>query len=87
MSAGIVHGITQDIMPTNRRRQRMACKCVSCPECGGTGNVWVSFNGKYLGKCRCDDFDELEMCEECNGTGIIEMCDECMMAKEEAEEF
>lgn len=56
----------------------MACKCVSCSECGGSGKVWRSFSGKYLGNSRCDDLDELEKCEECEGDGISEMCEECM---------
>jgi len=27
----------------------MTCSCVSCKECKGTGNVWVSFTREYLG--------------------------------------
>uniref|UniRef100_A0A6M3JKC8 Uncharacterized protein n=1 Tax=viral metagenome TaxID=1070528 RepID=A0A6M3JKC8_9ZZZZ len=58
----------------------MACKCVSCPECGGSGIVWVSFSGKYMGKHRCDDLDEMERCDFCYGSGISEECDECLDA-------
>ena len=61
----------------------MACKCVPCRECGGSGTVWYSFSGKYLGNHRCDDLDELEMCNECCGTGISETCDECLDAMDE----
>ncbi len=30
----------------------MACTCVPCGECDGTGSVWWSFSGKYLGNSR-----------------------------------
>lgn len=55
----------------------MACECVSCRECGGSGTIWISFSGKYLGNHRCDDLDSLDSCEECGGSGLTEMCDEC----------
>jgi hypothetical protein len=63
----------------------MTCTCISCDECGGSGNVWVSFTGKYLGRSRCDDLDDLETCEECSGSGFFEMCDECLEKEEQAE--
>jgi hypothetical protein len=56
----------------------MACKCVRCRECGGSGSVWFSFDKQYLGTHRCDDLDELETCEECGGSGISETCQECL---------
>ena len=55
----------------------MSCTCISCHECGGTGTVWYSFGGKYLGNHRCDDLDNLETCETCGGQGIVERCWEC----------
>ena len=55
----------------------MVCKCISCADCNGSGCVWYSFGGEYLGNSRCDDLDELESCEECGGTGVAEECDEC----------
>ena len=58
----------------------MACKCVSCPECGGSGTVWRSFSGKYMGHHRCDDLDQMEGCDVCGGSGISEECDECLDA-------
>jgi hypothetical protein len=58
------------------------CTCITCPECGGTGSVWFSFCGKYLGNYRCDDLDELERCPECEGGGLVEMCDYCQSAKD-----
>jgi hypothetical protein len=57
-----------------------------CPECGGLGNVWWSFSGKYLGQSRCDDLDELEMCEECHGSGLLNMCDNCIEEEEDSDD-
>lgn len=56
------------------------CCCVSCGDCGGSGNVWFSFGGKeYLGSHRCDDLDEMETCDTCGGSGITETCDRCQL--------
>lgn len=65
------------------------CTCTTCADCNGSGNVWWSFSGEYLGNSRCDDLDELETCDECDGTGIVSMCDNCHMQQEleEAEEW
>lgn len=59
----------------------MACECVLCSECGGTGTVWFAFpgpdrGGRYLGNHRNDDLDEMDMCTNCHG-GITELCHEC----------
>ena len=62
------------------------CTCAKCPECGGTGDVWISFSGEYLGRFRCDDLDELDVCPLCDGSGILDMCDACREAEEEARE-
>lgn len=63
------------------------CKCTQCSECGGSGNVWFSFSGQYLGKNkRMDDMDEMETCEECNGSGLIDECDHCREIREQDEE-
>lgn len=59
------------------------CTCKSCPECHGTGNVFWSFGGRYLGNHRCDDLDRVEKCTECDGGGIIEVCDFCRRMEEE----
>lgn len=60
------------------------CRCVTCPECRGRGHVWFAFGGReYLGAGRSDDLDEMETCEECSGSGIVEMCDHCQMALDE----
>lgn len=55
----------------------MPCECIRCDGCGGSGFVWRSFSGEYLGKNRCDDLSEMETCEDCGGDGITDMCDEC----------
>jgi hypothetical protein len=66
----------------------MACSCVRCSECSGTGNVWFAFGGKeYLGRNRADDLDEMETCEHCGGSGLEDdICDECA-ANEQSEEL
>ena len=68
----------------------MACECVSCADCGGTGNVWFSFpgpdrGGEYLGNHRSDDLDEMDTCMRCGGSGTIEVCYECQSAQDEDE--
>lgn len=70
----------------------MACKCVRCPECAGSGTVWFAFpgldrGGEYLGNHRWDDLDELEMCDYCGGYGVTETCYECQEAMNTDEEF
>jgi len=42
------------------------------------GNIWLDFRGHYLGNHRSDDLDEMEVCDECGGSGTSEMCAECM---------
>lgn len=59
----------------------MACECVRCDECDGTGTVWFAFpgpdKGRYLGRHRSDDLDEPETCNQCDGSGLSEVCYEC----------
>lgn len=62
--------------------QAEPCHCVRCGECGGSGNIWLDFKGQYLGNHRCDDLDEMEMCEGCGGSGIIETCDRCQLLED-----
>jgi hypothetical protein len=45
------------------------CRCVSCGECGGTGQVEVPTPGYPE--------TELESCTGCGGNGISEMCAHC----------
>jgi hypothetical protein len=60
----------------------MTCTCTPCSECGGGGSVFISATGEYLGPHRRDDLDELETCPECNGSGVGEYCEECLMLME-----
>ena len=53
------------------------CRCVQCGECGGSGIVWYSFTGEYLGNHRSDDLDDLDTCPECHGLGIDGLCSYC----------
>jgi hypothetical protein len=62
------------------------CECVKCKECGGTGYVWYSFSGKYMGNHRCDDLDQMECCDECGGEGTTDLCDECRDEKANEED-
>lgn len=67
---------------------KMTCKCISCLECNGDGYIWVSFSGEYLGKHRCDDLDEMDVCLDCGGNGTTELCYECQEEYEkQMEEF
>src|SRR5436190_5828639 len=61
----------------------MACECVMCSACGGSGHIWVDFSGRYLGQHRSDDLDEMESCDSCHGAGVTELCDRCAGMDEE----
>ncbi len=54
------------------------CTCVKCTACNGTGTYWMTAGGRYLGSARCDDLDELELCEFCDH-GYTETCGRCQM--------
>jgi hypothetical protein len=45
------------------------CTCVSCGDCGGSGQVEVR-TGSY------PEWD-LESCSNCRGSGVSEMCESC----------
>lgn len=64
----------------------MACSCIPCDECKGTGSIWFSISGEYLGHHRCDDLDQMDICPDCDGEGIVSLCDECREAYEEDRE-
>lgn len=53
------------------------CRCVRCGDCGGSGSVWYDFRGHFLGNYRTDDLDESEPCDNCGGSGIVEVCQRC----------
>jgi len=64
----------------------MNCECLICDYCHGSGMVWVSKIGEYLGNHPCDDTDELETCPFCDGTGITAVCYECTLSEIECED-
>jgi len=78
-----LNATVNDILSGAGNGEEMTCKCVECPECDGFGSIWISFSGKYMGKYRCDDFDEMATCPECSGYGLFELCDECRFKLEE----
>jgi len=62
------------------------CECITCHECDGSGSIWISYSGKYMGKHRCDDLDEMDTCGECGGEGITSMCLKCQLEYEDEQE-
>jgi len=69
------------------KEEGMTCKCIPCAECDGTGVIWYSFSGKYLGNHRCDDLDEMDVCPDCDGSGVAEICDECLEGYEDEDDW
>lgn len=57
----------------------MACTCISCADCGGSGQLWECENGDIT-KHRCDDMGDLITCSTCRGSGFSEECEECFGA-------
>lgn len=54
------------------------CECVPCDFCKGTGNVWRTIVGGELRKYKLDDLDELEVCPDCDGEGVVDACAYCL---------
>ena len=50
------------------------CACVRCSFCGGTGHYRVDTG---------EGFEDEEVCEECFGSGVSEVCDACREAFDE----
>ena len=42
-----------------------------CPHCEGSGDVWFSIAGEFIGAHHMDDLDHLETCPICDGSGYI----------------
>lgn len=59
------------------------CECDYCPDCDGSGQVFFSFSGEYLGTRRCDDLDTMESCDECGGSGVVFECYKCQEERAE----
>ena len=54
---------------------RPPCSCVSCDFCRGNGTVRVPDRSS-------PDGYELEQCDECGGSGIVEECFSCQDQRE-----
>ncbi len=61
------------------------CHCVPCTICGGSGSIVFDFRGKAIQQ-RQDDLDQVEVCDDCGGTGIAEECGACLDAWAQDEE-
>ncbi len=54
------------------------CRCVSCPECSGTGQVEYRTNS-YPER-------EMESCSTCRGSGISEACAKCVSEEQDKDD-
>lgn len=59
----------------------MACTCVRCGDCNGSGYLWQAEDGD-IRLHRCDDLGELITCDTCRGSGLSEHCEECLDAED-----
>ena len=50
------------------------CHCVRCDYCRGSGMFMVD-TGSY-------PEENLESCEECGGSGLVQVCDRCQLLEE-----
>ena len=84
MPMSLTKHIKGKIAPDNDDDARTGpiCECVSCDACDCSGGIWVDMTGRYLGKNRSDDLDEMEQCPNCNGRGITEVCQSCAESEE-----
>jgi hypothetical protein len=53
------------------------CSCVPCDWCHGSGHVWQCLNGDIV-RDRCDDMGDLIPCPDYDGSGVSEVCENCM---------
>lgn len=63
----------------------MACTCIYCDHCDGTGHVWVNYDplGRVIENSGIDDLSDLAECPQCDGRAITEVCDECRDAQDD----
>ena len=45
-----------------QRMKQEPCRCISCPDCGGSGSLWVTLDGAFH-QHRVDDMGDLETCD------------------------
>ncbi len=50
------------------------CRCVTCPDCRGSGQI----------EFRTNSYPEwdLDTCDGCGGSGIVERCERCQLLEE-----
>lgn len=65
------------------RAMAEACTCLPCVTCRGHGDIPVMMGTRIV--CGYDDLCDLEMCEECRGSGYENECDHCRDQREQDE--
>ena len=60
------------------------CECIPCPECNGSGYIWVS--GDRSGPERFDDDGDFESCPLCGGDGLYFYCLKCQLEEDMEED-
>ena len=58
-----------DLSVARKSLENQPCTCVSCSFCNGLGTYRVDTNS-------WPEYD-LETCDECHGSGIVETCNRC----------
>jgi hypothetical protein len=64
----------------------LACGCTPCPICKAKGYFFVSMDGT-ASPYQCEDTDEEETCDWCEGSGRDKMCDQHAAAWQEEDDF
>ena len=59
----------QAMSAARRALENWPCTCVLCSSCDGQGTYRVDTNSWPE--------DDLETCDECHGSGIVETCERC----------
>ncbi len=54
--------------------QKEPCHCVRCGECRGSGNIEVRIPSYSS--------EDLETCDGCGGSGIVQTCDRCQLLRD-----
>ena len=61
----------------DEERRARTCRCVRCEGCRGDGLEW---------RWHIIAYEIVGPCQECDGAGVIEVCDRCQCAREAAYE-
>lgn len=65
--------MTDAIRTEIARLNALPCECVTCGECGGTGEIAYSPSDQFD--------DDFEPCDGCSG-GIVQVCERCLEIQE-----